>query len=795
MYSSLLLFSPQQGFVAKYFAAEKSPWVKRCFKHNRPPSLPLWTIETGFKGIFNMACSPSGRILVTQSSSAIRLWHPEKSSKSIGLLGDTKWLQDNPTRRWRFLEGETKIEATLVDHSIPALYWTATWDAVTGKVLKEKTQYRHRRKRHLHRRRQTYRNTYSEDLRWIASWNPRGKMYLEEIAGQVTRMWFPTGSASTDLLFTFSPNNEYLAALHGKPTRTWSVHLWSVTGQGYVANMRIKCQEDSDLLMGIYSFQFSTDSERLICYAEGGVGMYIWKRHVSQILLLDRASSNPNGFLVSTTSCTIDVHLKELARRKVNPILSPDGEYVAGLTEDGIFVAETETGSVIRRIHGHFEAIAFASGPPRLASSDLNGTIQVWAVRPNEHQFTSHIAEPSALPVLTSNEKNASVMSYMESSSLDWIGPDTEYEFIVPSPDSRFVCLSSLRFGMHLLDRLSGKSSGFPLSQSDFGEHAFSPDSQWFATSIKGDDNGPPRIQVWSTSIESPSRSKSHEVVSVMRPRHSFSGDSLSRVQAITFSRDSSLLFCSYADISGLFPRIMMHVLNLQNQQLRTIKGPRFRHEYDLDRGVACVSSDNNLVACTLGQKAGMVNVVILQDSGSTPSVLFTKPSSDAVRAMIFSPSGGSLAVHRDEGKLEVYSTSGLTKGGLLGVFPTHTDPLVELDKLETLTRFDFTHDGQQIRTNCGTIHIKGKHDSYVLPEPCLQELSFDGQWVYLGTQKILWLPPEYRPLDRSRGSKIRRRVYFSSNWIWFLDSADCITAIEFDLDLVKELIREGRFV
>ncbi|KAF5860731.1 hypothetical protein ETB97_001238 [Aspergillus alliaceus] len=70
------------------------------------------------------------------------------------------------------------------------------------------------------------------------------------------------------------------------------------------------------------------------------------------------------------------------------------------------------------------------------------------------------------------------------------------------------------------------------------------------------------------------------------------------------------------------------------------------------------------------------------------------------------------------------------------------------LNVKEVITSLEFSKDGSHLNTNLGSLTIRSWCDKHTCDTPNTDANIFllEGQWVTLGGEKVLWLPPEHRP-------------------------------------------------
>jgi WD40 domain-containing protein/NACHT domain-containing protein/heterokaryon incompatibility protein (HET) len=270
------------------------------------------------------------------------------------------------------------------------------------------------------------------------------------------------------------------------------------------------------------------------------------------------------------------------------------------------------------------------------------------------------------------------------------------------SPDGSIVASGSNDKTIKLWDTRTGTEQATLKGHSDWvSAVAFSPDG-----SIVASGSNDKTIKLWDTRTGTEQATlKGHS-------------DSVS---AVAFSPDGSIVASGSND----------ETIKLWDTRTGTEQATLKGHS-DWVSTVA-FSPDGSIVASGSNDET-----IKLWDTRTGTKQATLKGHSDSVSAVAFSPDGSIVASGSDDETIKLWDTRTGTEQATL-----------EINSV--VTELHFSTDTSRLYTNRGVLNIPS-HITYTSIRPSAfsptssQSLFVRNQWILYGTDRLLWLPPDYRP-------------------------------------------------
>lgn len=489
---------------------------------------------------------------------------------------------------------------------------------------------------------------------------------------------------------------------------------------------------------------------------------------------------------------SIDVAIPDIHRW----VTDEDGKYLACNTGREIHVLDIAKNSLLQRISTNMACPRALSAAPLLVAAVANdGTVRVWDIE------RARQLDPTPE---SSGSDNSSIGSEVQGGILDnhraheWLpSPDNkktillcarnftlgEDQFLLGytfSPDSTMfvVCFH----GSSAVDLYLSGYYGSPTSSgSGIADHSYldSPlcDGVFLAVfTISGSHDHPRFLYNWTMQLyQEPTE----------WPQSPKSG-------AIAFCKDQSLLIYSVAQKD----HVVVGVIDLPGREHEKCSILVLPDGQENTKGfvpqAVCASADQSLIAMSSHIKNGdheSSNIFVWKDSAHDfRAVGFER---HGVSLLKFSNSSEFLAAVSGEGHIKIFRVPKCSS--LLSV-PTHDKnrDLEFVDQIPSLGRIremEFSAENKSLETNLGRIRLFQDRGPMTIAG-----LSLDNHWICMQGIRLVYLPPEYRP-DSDTWELLSDPFIIRNSCVWIKTHSWCFVMIEFDLDLVRRLIRDGELV
>ncbi|OBW69187.1 MAG: NAD(P)-binding protein [Aureobasidium pullulans] len=792
--SSLVFFSTHEGF-SKAFEGEHPAWISDHFV----PALRMWyptpsiTIEHGHEENVQAMLSKNGERLVTVSHNSCKIWNliePQRFTRLQATHHSSKLQME-------FLPEEKQFEAI----------WTAVIPVEHPQAQMQCL----------------YRETWQCDsgTSSVRSQTPI-LTPIDEFSDPLIRFCHPN---------CISTDGKLLAALdktHSK-LRSWStveyeelpfVHLRFLEAELPSIDLHILVAELP--MLEHETLQFCCNDKFIVYEAHDERKQFL--------LVCDLEKAD----VMVQTEC-IDHNRTWM---QYPWAISPGGEYFASTTQGDkslpfvakISIREIPTRRVMFTILvSAISGLALSTNPLRVAAASHDGTIRVWDI----DEARSHDYVQSAIDIYSGIP---STSSRILSLSKSWMGGCFQCLAAawLPSPDCEFLLFLGSRDGLSKnLLTLAHTSCGYsrdilgPWELGTILTCTFSPDGSLLTicyyvedSSFSGGRSSGTFLTTYEVSIEHlHDQSFDPLQLSLWTSHVITTADDTERTTlatkpasaAVTYSEDQSLILCSFLiGNRAVFGELDVHDRS-GKYALVDLKSSLLTDRACTTQAI-CVSPDHHLIACSFSLKThqgpSCVNckqvhevsrVYILQDY-RYHSDAFRFEAQD-VSLLKFSHSAELLVALSEERQhikvFKIPQISGKTSHDA-------TDPPQQLHLIAEFTDHgfisdvEFTKNNRALRTNRGTIQLFSDLPSASLSSAApLPGLYFDGQWICMMENPILYIPAEYRPASGNRklGFLEHKSVIIQGSWVIFRTVTRHILKLKFDRQLIWKILSRGELL
>ncbi|KAI9674565.1 MAG: hypothetical protein M1822_009060, partial [Bathelium mastoideum] len=392
---------------------------------------------------------------------------------------------------------------------------------------------------------------------------------------------------------------------------------------------------------------------------------------------------------------------------------APDGKRLASASADQtVRLWDAESGAPLQTFEGHSDSVhsvTFAPDGKRLASASDDQTVRLWDVESGAplQTFEGHsdwvhsvTFAPDGKRLASASDDQTVRLWDAESGALlqTFEGHSGTINSVTFAPDGKRLASASTDQTVRLWDAESGALLQTFEGHSDWVHSVtFAPDGKRLASASTDQT-----VRLWDT-----------ESGALLQTFEGHSGT----INSVTFAPDGKRLVSASTDQTVRLWDAESGAL------LQTFEG-----HSSWVHSVTFAPDDKRLASASADQ------TIRLWDAESGALLQTFEGHSDRVRSVTFAPDGKRLASASDDQTVRLWDAE---SGALLQTFEGHSD---------TVNSVAFTHDGSGLITDRGPLAFD-LHSSDITSHRTEEQiyLFVSDQWILYQSQKLLWLPVEYR--------------------------------------------------